>query len=147
MISSPLEPELAERVRALGVVDELFYDELLLPEPRYPNDHGGSPVARDSVATARWNAMLAEANVLYGYPAESSAGLYDALALGPNVRFVQGTSAGMGAHIRRAALGAEVLRRVRFACSPSSSSTGCCRCGKTRDACSASAHSGAGNTS
>jgi phosphoglycerate dehydrogenase-like enzyme len=115
MISSPLEPELAERVRALGVVDELFYDELLLPEPRYPNDHGGSPVARDSVATARWNAMLAEANVLYGYPAESSAGLYDALALGPNVRFVQGTSAGMGAHIRRAALGAEVLRRVRFA--------------------------------
>jgi glyoxylate/hydroxypyruvate reductase A len=115
MISSPLEAELAERVRASDVVDELFYDERLLPAPRYPNDHSGIPVVRDAAATASWNAMLGEANVLYGYPAESSAGLTEALALGPHVRFVQGTSAGMGAHIRRAALGPDVLRRVSFA--------------------------------
>ncbi len=115
MISSPLEAALAERVRSLEVVDEVLYDGALLPKPRYPNDHSGVAVGRDAAGTARWNAMLAEANVLFGYPEESSAGLKDALARGPRVRFVQGTSAGMGAHIRRAALDADTLQRVRFA--------------------------------
>ena len=115
MISSPLEPALAERVRSLAVVDELLYDAALLPQPRYPNDHSGIAVERDAAGTARWSAMLAEANVLFGYPDESSDGLKDALLRGPLVRFVQGTSAGMGAHIRRAALDADTLRRVRFA--------------------------------
>lgn len=115
MISSPLEPALAERVRSLAVVDELFYEEALLPQPRYPNDHSGMAVERDVAGTARWNAMLAEANVLFGYPEESSAGLKDALLRAPGVRFVQGTSAGMGAHIRRAALDPDTLQRVRFA--------------------------------
>ncbi len=115
MIASPLEPELAARVAALGVVDELLYDQALLPEARYPNDHGGLPVARDVAGEARWNAMLARADVLFGYPDESTAGLIEALALAPNVRFVQGTSAGMGAHVKRANFGPDVLDRVRFA--------------------------------
>ncbi len=115
MISSPLEPALAERVAALAVVDEVLYDEALLPKPRYPNDHSGIAVERDAAGIARWNSMLAEANVLFGYPEESSAGLKDALRRAPRVRFVQGTSAGMGAHIRRAALDGDTLRRVRFA--------------------------------
>jgi len=115
MIASPLEPALAERVRTLSVVQELSYDTALLPQPRYPNDHAGKPVARDAAAEARWNAMLGRAHVLFGYPGESSAGLVDALERAPHVRFVQGTSAGMGAHIRRAALGVDVLQRVRFA--------------------------------
>jgi len=115
MIASPLEPALAERVRASSVVDELLYDETLLPQARYPNDHSGRPVELDAIGVSRWNAMLARADVLFGYPAESSAGLACALECAPRVRFVQGTSAGMGAHVRRAALGEDVLRRVRFA--------------------------------
>ena len=115
MISSPLEPRFADRVGSLPVVDELLYDEALLPQARYPNDHIGGPVRRDAAGEARWNAMLARAHVLFGYPAESSAGLVDALARAPHVRFVQGTSAGMGAHIKRAALSSETLQRVRFA--------------------------------
>ncbi len=115
MIASPLEPELAESVRSLPVVDELLYDEALLPKPRYPNDHVGIPTALDAVAERRWDAMLGRSDVLFGYPSESSAGLARALECGPHVRFVQGTSAGMGAHIRRAGLDAATLRRVRFA--------------------------------
>jgi phosphoglycerate dehydrogenase-like enzyme len=53
--------------------------------------------------------------VLFGYPLESSAGLARSLEFGPRVRFVQGTSAGMGAHVKRAQLPAAVLARVAFA--------------------------------
>jgi phosphoglycerate dehydrogenase-like enzyme len=116
MISSPFEPELVERVRAVPAVSEVLYDPALLPPPRYPNDHGGPPTfARDAAAEARWNEMLVRASVLIGYPHESSAELARALAIGREVRFVQGTSAGMGAHVRRANLPPEILARVRFA--------------------------------
>jgi phosphoglycerate dehydrogenase-like enzyme len=116
MIASPLEAELATRVGGLGVVRELLYDATLLPPTRYPNDHGGDPAfARTPAQDARWNAMLARADVLFGYPKESAPELARALELGPNVRFVQGTSAGMGAHVRRANLAPEVLQRVAFA--------------------------------
>lgn len=116
MISSPFESELVERVRAVPTVSEVLYDPTLLPTPRYPNDHGGPPAfARDPVGEGRWNEMLARANVLIGYPHESSAELARALEIGREVRFVQGTSAGMGAHVRRANLPPETLERVRFA--------------------------------
>jgi phosphoglycerate dehydrogenase-like enzyme len=110
MITSPFEPELVERVRAVSVVDEVWYEPALLPPIRYPNDHAGDPDGQ-----ARWNAALARAEAIIGYPHESAAELARALADGPHVRFVQGTSAGMGAHIARAALPAETLARVKFA--------------------------------
>ncbi len=115
MISSPLEAELVERVRAVDGVSEVLYDSALLPEIRYPNDHGGRPRKRDAAGDAKWNTMIARANVLFGYPDESSAGLRESLELGQAVRFVQGTSAGMGAHVRRAQFDAATLARVRFA--------------------------------
>ena len=115
LIACPLEAELAARVAACDVVDELMYDPDLLPVARYPNDHAGTPRAWNPEQTARWSAMVARADVLFSYPGESTAGLVDMLARGPGIRFVQGTSAGMGAHVRRAAFGAGVLERVAFA--------------------------------
>jgi phosphoglycerate dehydrogenase-like enzyme len=116
MIASPLEPELAARVGALEVVDELLYAPELVAPVRYPNDHGGDPAfALDSTQQGAWDALLARADVLFGYPSESSANLVRSLAVGTNVRFVQGTSAGMGAHVKRANLDAATLDRVRFA--------------------------------
>lgn len=114
-IASPLEAELVERVRAVAAVCEVLYDPALLPQPRYPNDHRGDDLVRDAEGERRWTAMLARANVLFGYPQESGEGLRRALELAPRVRFVQGTSAGMGAHIRRANLTPKTLARVRFA--------------------------------
>jgi phosphoglycerate dehydrogenase-like enzyme len=116
MISSPLEPELVDRIRAVPAVAEVLYDPALLPPARYPNDHGGDPsFVRNDVQEARWRGNLGRAHALIGYPHESSAELARALQQGPQVRFVQGTSAGMGAHIRRAELPPEVIQRVSFA--------------------------------
>ena len=115
MIASPLEAELVARVAAVDVVTELLYDPELLATPRYPNDHAGIARAHTVAQTERWNGMLARADVLFGYPGDATAGLVDMLERGPAVRYVQGTSAGMGAHIRRAAFSAPVLERVAFA--------------------------------
>jgi phosphoglycerate dehydrogenase-like enzyme len=114
LIASPLEPEFVERVRAVDGVDVLYAPELL-PRARYPNDHGGEPVALDSAGEARWNALLERAQAIFGYPLETSASLARVLERGPNIVFVQGTSAGMGAHVKRANLPQAVLRRVAFA--------------------------------
>lgn len=116
LISSPLEAEHVERIRAVSAVSEVLYDPSLLPPPRYPNDHAGDPAFELSgEARTRFDAMLARANVLIGYPHESSAELARCLEIGRSVRFVQGTSAGMGAHVRRANLPPATLERVRFA--------------------------------
>ena len=115
LIACPLEAELAERVAACDVVDELMYDADLLPVARYPNDHAGTPRTLTDEQSARWHAMIANADVLFSYPGESTAGLIDTLARGTDIRYVQGTSAGMGAHVRRAAFAPDVLERVAFA--------------------------------
>jgi phosphoglycerate dehydrogenase-like enzyme len=115
MITSPLEPQLVERIRAVEVVDEVLYAPELLPRARYPNDHAGEPPALDAAARARWDTMLARAHAIFGYPFESSAGLARTLEHGPLISFVQGTSAGMGAHVKRAQLPAALLERVAFA--------------------------------
>ena len=116
MISSPLEPEFVERIRALPAVREVLFDPALLPKARYPNDHiGPTDFALDEIGQTRWNDMLVRANALIGYPHEAPAELARALEVGREVRFVQGTSAGMGAHVRSANLSSEILERVRFA--------------------------------
>lgn len=115
MIASPLEPGLVDRLRTIDAVGEILYAPDLLPRARYPNDHAGEPSAYDAPAQTRWDAMLANADAILGYPGESSAGLARALDCGRAIRFVQGTSAGMGAHIKRAQLAPDVLARVSFA--------------------------------
>ena len=115
LIASPLDAELAARIAAVDIVAALAYDPELLPVPRYPNDHAGTPRASTPDLQDRFDSMLARADVLFGYPDESAAGLRRSLERGPKIRFVQGTSAGMGAHIRRADLPPEVLERVAFA--------------------------------
>ena len=116
LIASPLEAALAAKVGALDVVGQLLYAPELVARVRYPNDHAGDPAfALDPAQQRRWDDLTARADVLFGYPHESSANLARALEIGRNVRFVQGTSAGMGAHVKRAGLPADTLERVRFA--------------------------------
>ena len=115
VIANPLEPELVERIRRAGVVDEVLYDPTLLPKPQFPNDHAGEPGFKlNEEEQARFDSMLAGATVLYGYPGETAAALARTLELAPHIRYVQGTSAGMGAHIRRAQLPPAILERVTF---------------------------------
>jgi phosphoglycerate dehydrogenase-like enzyme len=116
MITSPLEAAQVERIRAVEEVQEVLYEPELLPPARYPNDHGGDPLfRRNPVQELRWSQLLGRADALFGYPNEGPSELAQVLRAAPNVRFVQGTSAGMGAHVRRASLPVEVLERVTFA--------------------------------
>ena len=116
MITSPLEAAQVERIRRVEGIQEVLYEPDLLPLARYPNDHGGDPLfRRNPVQESRWSQMLSQADALFGYPNEGSTELAQILGAAPKVIFVQGTSAGMGAHVRQANLPAEVLERVTFA--------------------------------
>src|SRR5690242_13934355 len=60
-ITSPLEPEYVERIRAVDPDRiEVLYDPALLPPTRYRNDHKGGPFTRTPEQRARWLAMAAK---------------------------------------------------------------------------------------
>jgi len=114
MIASPIEPELAERIRRVGLGYEVLWEPDLLPEPRYPSDHGGKPLTRDDAQQARWNALLARAEVMYGIPGDSPAQLAVTVGKAPRLRWVQCTAAGAGGQVRAANLSPEDLERIVF---------------------------------
>jgi phosphoglycerate dehydrogenase-like enzyme len=112
LIASPLEAELAERIRDAEPRAEVVYEPDLLPPARHPGDHRGDPeFRRDPEAEARWRELLDQAEVLFGIPDDSSAGLAEVAGL-PRLRWVHATSAGAGEVVRTAKLPAEALERV-----------------------------------
>ncbi len=109
VIATPVEPELVERIRAADPRNEVLYEPALLPPPRFPSDHRGPPdFARGAAGEARWQALIARAEVLYGVPADTPAGLAAAVRHAPELRWVQATAAGAGELVRDAGLGAEL---------------------------------------
>ena len=114
MIATPLERELAERVASADPRVELLFDPDLLPPARYPGDHAGDPgFRRGADAEARWQAMLARAEVLFGIPGDSADGLAELLGgRCPALRWVHATSAGAGELVRRAGLERDAFERV-----------------------------------
>lgn len=113
LIATPLESELVERIARAGPDASVVFDAELLPPPRYPSDHRGRlDFARDAAQEARFGAMLAQAEVLYGIPSDTPAGLADALARGPKLRWIQATAAGAGEQVRAAGLDPATLERV-----------------------------------
>jgi phosphoglycerate dehydrogenase-like enzyme len=112
LIASPLEAELVERIREAEPRAEVVDEPDLLPPARYPGDHQGDPAfVRDPKAEARWRELLDRAEVLFGIPGDSVAGL-DELAGLPRLRWVHATSAGAGEVVRAAKLPPEALKRI-----------------------------------
>ena len=112
-IASPLEAELVELVRAVDDRLDVQFEPELLPPPRYPSDHHGEPGFRRSAEQdARFDQLVAGAEVLFGIPEEEPARLAWAVRTAPGLRFVQATAAGAGQQVRRAELTEEELRRV-----------------------------------
>src|SRR4029453_326586 len=112
LIASPLEAELAERIRDAEPPAEGVYEPDPPPPARYPGDHRGDPeFRRDPEAEARWRELLDQVEVLFGIPDDSSAGPAEAAGL-PRLRWVHATSAGAGEVVRTAKLPAEALERV-----------------------------------
>ncbi|WP_211327428.1 D-2-hydroxyacid dehydrogenase [Subtercola boreus] len=100
LISTYLEPHLVDRIAAEPDV-EVLYEPDLLPMPRYTADHGGTPPALDEEGRQRWLALLAEADVAFDFDWN------DPVALpvnAPALKWVQATSAGIGAFMKRTGL-------------------------------------------
>ena len=103
VIGSPLEAEHAARIAAVAPDRvELIYEPELVPPARYIADHDG-PVewARSEADQRRWMEILASADVLFCLPREAKT---DLLAISPKLKWLQGTSAGMGQPAQRLGL-------------------------------------------
>ena len=100
VITTPLEPEL---VRAVADVDarlDVVYPDELMASPRYASDHPFPPLEAPG-APERWEALLDEAEVLFDFgPLE----LAPSLRSRPNLRWIQGSSAGIGRFVERIGL-------------------------------------------
>ena len=103
VIASPLSAAVAERIAAeapKGV--RIVYRPDLLPPPRYTCDHVGDPAFRRTAAQeAEWRGILRDAEITWDFPESGGDGPAE---LTPNLKWVQGTSAGVGARVRRLGL-------------------------------------------
>lgn len=114
-ITTPLQPELVDRIRDRVPEVDVGYEPDLLPPVRYPNDHRGEPgFVRTPEQEQRFAALIGSADVLFGAPGESADGLARAVRTSPSLRWVAGTAAGAGQQVRTAGFAAEELARVQF---------------------------------
>ncbi len=97
LIGTYLEPAHIERIRAVSPRLHVVYEPDLLPPPRYPADHT-NVITRTPEDTARWEALLAEADVLFDFDHTNRDRLPE---LAPKVRWIQATSAGIGQFVRK----------------------------------------------
>jgi glyoxylate/hydroxypyruvate reductase len=101
LVASPLEAEHAARIEATDPRVSVLYEPDLLPVPRYPADHTGVPRALSAAGLGRWSSLRALADVSFDFdwqaPAEMAGNC-------PRLRWVQGTSAGIGGFLERTGL-------------------------------------------
>jgi glyoxylate/hydroxypyruvate reductase A len=91
VVTSPLQPELLDRLRAVDPRVEVVVPPDL-PAPTHPSDHP-QPSADTPEARKRWERLLDEAEILFDFgPPE----LVSTLARRPHLRWIQGSSAGVG---------------------------------------------------
>lgn len=106
LVASPLEPEHAARIEAADPRVSVLYEPDLLPVPRYPADHTGVSRALSAAQLDRWSSLREQADVSFDFdwqaPAEMARNC-------PRLRWVQGTSAGIGGFLDRTGLAATSL--------------------------------------
>ncbi len=100
LITFELAPELINQIWAVDPRIEVLYDPDLVGRPRFSCDHLG-PIHRTRDQERRWQALLAQAEVLFGFDHSHPD---DLLQKAPDLKWVQSTSAGVGAWARRAGL-------------------------------------------
>jgi len=100
LITSPLEDRLVQEIADTDPRLNVLHEPDLLPAPAYHADHA-LPVVDTPEQLARWQALLAEAEVLFDF---GPLALAESLATLPNLRWIQATSAGVGQFARRIGL-------------------------------------------
>jgi glyoxylate/hydroxypyruvate reductase len=97
LITSYLEPELVEQIRA-GWAGEVLYEPELLPRPRYEADHGGDKPDLNAAGAERWRDLLGRAEICFDFDWWQPGQLPENA---PRLRWVQATSAGIGGFVQR----------------------------------------------
>ncbi len=101
LIASPLEAEHVNRIAAADRRLNLLYEPDLLPVPRYPCDHSGTARSLGPPDLARWAGLRAAADVSFDFDWQAPG----QIAVNcPRLRWIQGTSAGIGGLIDRTGL-------------------------------------------
>jgi glyoxylate/hydroxypyruvate reductase A len=106
LVASPLEPEHVTRIEAADPRVSVLYEPDLLPVPRYRCDHTGVPRPLSAADLDRWAALRQQADVSFDFDWQAPA---DMAANCPRLRWVQGTSAGIGGFLERTDLAATPL--------------------------------------
>jgi phosphoglycerate dehydrogenase-like enzyme len=113
-IAVPLEAELVDRIRAVDPSVTVLYEPDLLPPERFPADHSGDPdFKRTPAQEERYWDMLTKAQVLYGLPTESPAGLARIARENPRLQWVHAMAAGAGGAVKASGLDQETLRKFK----------------------------------
>jgi len=100
LIASWLEAEHVAAIAAEPDVEVLFAPELL-PQPAFTSDHGGEARRLSVAEAARWADLLARADVSFDVDWEDPAALPQRA---PHLRWIQATSAGIGAFMQQTGL-------------------------------------------
>jgi phosphoglycerate dehydrogenase-like enzyme len=101
LIATPLEAGNVARIAAADPRLEVIYEPDLLPVPRYAADHGGAPRDLSDDDLARWAGLRARAEVSFDFDWQDPAAMPRNC---PRLRWVQGTSAGLGGYLQRTGL-------------------------------------------
>ncbi|WP_189017345.1 D-2-hydroxyacid dehydrogenase [Paenarthrobacter histidinolovorans] len=111
-IAVPLEAEHVEQIRAVDPSITVLYEPGLLPPERFPADHAGDPAfKRSPQQEERYWDMLSKAQILYGFPNESPAGLARIAKSNPHLQWIHAMAAGAGGAVKASGLDTETLRK------------------------------------
>src|SRR5437867_3837906 len=113
-IAVPLEAELVDRIRAVDPSITVLYEPELLPPERFPADHSGDPAFRRTAEQEeRYWSLLERAQILYGFPNESPAGLARIATANPHLQWVHAMAAGAGGAVKASGLDREALQKFK----------------------------------
>jgi phosphoglycerate dehydrogenase-like enzyme len=113
-IAVPLEAEFVDRIRAVDPSVTILYEPDLLPPERFPADHAGDPnFRRTPEQEERYWEMLGKADVLYGFPNESPAGLARIAKENARLQWIHAMAAGAGGAVKASGLDAGTLNKFR----------------------------------
>ncbi|MCA4131207.1 D-2-hydroxyacid dehydrogenase [Arthrobacter sp. M4] len=113
-IAVPLEAELVDRIRDVETSITVLYEPQLLPPERFPADHSGDPAFRRTPEQEeRYWTMLEQAQILYGFPNESPAGLARIARSNPHLQWVHAMAAGAGGAVKASGLDRATLEKFK----------------------------------
>jgi len=101
LVASPLEAEHVARIESVDERLRVLYAPDLLPVPRYQCDHTGVPRELLPADFERWGQLREQADISFDFDWDSPA---EMPKLCPRLRWVQGTSAGIGGFLDRTGL-------------------------------------------